>query len=340
MQDNPTFLSIEADLGIGPMSSEVIEAVFRYSHYYRKQLMLIASKNQIDYKGGYVNNWTTQQLSEYVSKLRHLYNYSNVKICRDHCGPGFNGSQDLSDTYETIRNDIANGFDLIHFDFCHYEGPLDKRLEETKKAIEFALNLNPKLLLEIGTDENMGTGYGPMNLSEIEKEMEYFKSFCSPQFYVVQTGSLIKEINQIGSFNKDFVSQVSTIARSKGMRIKEHNADYLDKESVALRKNLVGAMNIAPQFGVVQTVLTLNKCLSYGVDPSVFVDFCYESNKWSKWLSRNTKENKMLCSIIAGHYNFSSESYKEIIRRLGEKEDIREYLIGNLMNIIDHYEGK
>ena len=35
-------------IGIGPMSSEVIEAVYKYSSINNKELMLIASKNQID----------------------------------------------------------------------------------------------------------------------------------------------------------------------------------------------------------------------------------------------------------------------------------------------------
>ena len=39
-------------IGIGPMSSEVIEAVYKYSSINNKELMLIASKNQIDHNGG------------------------------------------------------------------------------------------------------------------------------------------------------------------------------------------------------------------------------------------------------------------------------------------------
>ena len=40
----------------GPMSSEIIQAIYQYSHDNSVELMLIASKNQIDYDGGYVNN--------------------------------------------------------------------------------------------------------------------------------------------------------------------------------------------------------------------------------------------------------------------------------------------
>ena len=61
---------IDSTLGIGPMSSEVIEAVFRYSNYYRKPLMLIASKNQIDWRGGYVNGWKTENYKSFIDQMR------------------------------------------------------------------------------------------------------------------------------------------------------------------------------------------------------------------------------------------------------------------------------
>src|SRR3989338_1438190 len=108
---------ITSDLAIGPMSSESVEAVFRYSHFHRKQLMLISSKNQIDWGGGYVNNWTTKKYMDYVGQMKKSYPQADVLICRDHCGPGFNGSHDLRGVYKTIEDDIENGFDLIHMDF-------------------------------------------------------------------------------------------------------------------------------------------------------------------------------------------------------------------------------
>lgn len=338
MSETQPLGKIRADLGIGPMSSESIEATFRYSHYHRKQLMLIPSKNQIDAKGGYVNGWTTRQFMDQVRKLRDTYEHSDVLICRDHCGPGFNGIDDLSDTYDTIKDDIENGFDLIHVDFCHFKGTKDEQLEESKKAVEFARQINPNILLEIGTDENMGSNYNLPNLAEIEKEIDYFKAVCDPEFYVVQTGSLVKEINQAGNFNKEFTEKIAEILHRKGIKLKEHNDDYLDKESIQSRKGIVDARNIAPQLGVVQTQLVLAKCLIYGIDFRKFTEEVYQSGKWKKWLQENTPENKMLCVTIAGHYRFHSESYQEIIRKLGEREDINEFLINSLMEIIDHYE--
>ena len=60
---------IKSNLAIGPMSAEIIEAIFRFSHYKRKELMIIASKNQIDYNRGYVNNWTTKEFMNFIISI-------------------------------------------------------------------------------------------------------------------------------------------------------------------------------------------------------------------------------------------------------------------------------
>ena len=331
---------IKSNLAIGPMSTEIIEAIFRFSHYMRRELMIISSKNQIDHSGGYVNNWTTREFMEFVKTMREKDPHSNVKICRDHCGPGFNGIYDLEDSYKTIEADIKNGFDLIHIDFCNFKGTKEQQFEESKKAIEYCYKLNPRIMIEVGTDENMGTNFGVVNIKELEKEINFFTSFCKPEFYVVQTGSLVKEINQVGNFNKDFIKRASDLLKSRGIKLKEHNADYLSKEEIKTREGIVDAMNIAPQLGVVQTMIVLKKCLIYGINFTDFLNEVYKKGKWKKWMHNNTEENKFLCCVIAGHYHFSSENYKRLIEKLNEREDIRENIVNSVMEVIDHYAAK
>ena len=330
---------ITAKIAIGPMSSEIIEAVYRYSNYMRTPLMLIASKNQIDHAGGYVNKWTTKQYAHFLHEMKSRYPQASVTICRDHCGPGFNGNHDIEDVYKTINSDIENGFDLIHIDFCHMKGDRDYVLNESKRAIEHCLKLNPRIMLEIGTDENMGTNYGAMNLQEVEHELDFFSSFCKPEFFVVQTGSLVMEIQQAGNFNAPFTKQIGDRIRARGLKLKEHNADYLTKDEIKKRVGLVDAMNIAPQLGVIQTQTVLNKCAIYGVDTKDFLNEVYNGGKWKKWLDTNTADNKYLCTTIAGHYHFSSDSYKKIIHELNKVEDINETIINNVMAVIGHYDN-
>ena len=98
-------------------------------------------------------------------------------------------------------------------------------------------------------------------------------------------------------------------------------------------------MNIAPQLGVIQTALVLNKCLMYGINFDDFIEETYKKEKWKKWMYKNTPKNKFLCAIISGHYNFASDKYKNIIAKIEEKEDIHESIINVIMEVIDHYEN-
>jgi hypothetical protein len=300
--------------------------------------MLIASMNQIAANGGYVNNWTTADYGAYLKAMKEKYPNSNVLSCRDHCGPGFNGNHDLADTYANIEADIANGFDLIHIDFCHFKGTKQENFEESKKAIEHCKKLNPNIMLEVGTDENVGANFTVNDLETLEEELDFFASVCKPEFYVVQTGSLILEMNQVGNFNEQWSQRSAELLRSKGVKFKEHNADYLPKDEIQKRKGIVDAMNIAPQLGVIQTQLVLNKCLIYGIPFDAYIEKVYASGKWKKWLNKNTPENKFLCAVVAGHYLFGSEEYKAIISQLKAREDIHETIVNTIMEVIDHYE--
>lgn len=321
-------------LGIGPLSSEIIEAAFRYSERRRAPLMLIASQNQIDWDGGYVNKWKTGEYMAYVVGMRQKYPQAMVSICRDHCGPGFK-SDNLSDVYKTIDCDIENGFDLIHVDFCHYNGSRQEIIDQSKKAIEYIYKKSPKTLIEVGTDENNGDLL--TDVSRIEEEMKSFTALGPICFFVVQTGSLIKEVNQVGTFNKSFLQEVRLLAKDYGILVKEHNCDYLSKEDLALRTGLVDAVNVAPQYGVLQTMITLEKAFLYGIDPTEFLDDAYMSDRWEKWLHKSTKENRFLCSLIAGHYVFSGDAYRKLFEKINKHEDIRETIIEELMKNFSVY---
>ena len=63
------------------------------------------------------------------------YKNAKVKICRDHCGPGFNGKQNINDVYKTIDSDIENDFDLIHVDFSKAKKNYKQILKLSKEAI-------------------------------------------------------------------------------------------------------------------------------------------------------------------------------------------------------------
>ena len=57
------------------MSKNVVDCVIKHSQ--KHSIGLIPSRRQVDYCGGYVNNWDTQTFSEYFKNKK-------VLLCRDH----------------------------------------------------------------------------------------------------------------------------------------------------------------------------------------------------------------------------------------------------------------
>jgi len=116
--------------------------------------------------------------------------------------------------------------------------------------------------------------------------------------------------------------------------------DYLRSDKILARKGLVDAINIAPQFGVLQTLFTIQKCVLYGVDYSKFLDDAYKSEKWIKWLSENDYNNKFLCSVVAGHYVFSKKSYKTIFNEISKYTNFKEDIINEVIKNISYYSDR
>ena len=142
---------INSKLGFGPMSPEIIEGIIKASSELKRAFMLIATKNQIDWNCGYVNNWTTKQYVEFVDGIKKKYKGSKVYLCRDHCGPGFK-NKDIKDVFRTINDDIENNFDLIHIDFSKFSSDKKVVLNKTKEVIKWIVRKNPKIKVEIGGD--------------------------------------------------------------------------------------------------------------------------------------------------------------------------------------------
>ena len=80
-------------LGIGPVSQNCIDSAIELANEYKKPLILIASRRQIDdadFGGGYVNNWTTENFCHYVRTKDHG---GYVLMARDHGGPWQNNNE-------------------------------------------------------------------------------------------------------------------------------------------------------------------------------------------------------------------------------------------------------
>ena len=91
---------------IGPMSKNIVDSIIDYVNDKNIKMILIPSRRQVEYDGGYVNNWTTEELCSYVRNKTN-----NIYIQRDHGGPGQGTNMD--DGLESFKED-AKLLDIIH----------------------------------------------------------------------------------------------------------------------------------------------------------------------------------------------------------------------------------
>ena len=149
---------------IGVMSKNVIDNVIKFATENNEDITLIPSRRQIDYDGGYVNNWTTAEFISYIKEKN-----KNIKIERDHSGHSQGTNED--DGYLSLKIDCQY-MDIIHIDPFKYFQDFKEGLEETIKMIEFCYNLNNKIEYEIGTEEAIRK----FEVDELDKFVKELKS--------------------------------------------------------------------------------------------------------------------------------------------------------------------
>jgi hypothetical protein len=77
----------------------------------------------------------------------------------------------------------------------------------------------------------------------------------------------------------------------------------------------VGAVNIAPEYGVTETTafLTLLEGLELTALRDDFLALAYNSGSWRKWFD-GADATDLQRSIAAGHYVFATDAFREIKR--------------------------
>ena len=317
-------------LGLGPMSHEIVDILTRYS-IHDKPVMIIASRNQVDADSGYV--MTTAELKTAIDRNPS----KNIMLCRDHCGPYFLDSEKnlsqqaaIEATKKTIAADIEMGFDLIHIDTSR----CNDGYVVADDLIKFCLDLNPNIQFEFGTEENVGVAAG---ITKYKDDVTFAKQFPNMKFVVAQTGSLVYENRQAGSFASNIVKDLVEFANDAGVGLKEHNADYLSAYEIERRK-LVGvhALNVAPQLGVIQTKLIKDWATTYELTEewNTFANTVISSGKWAKWTDSTDSDMRV---AGAGHYLFNDISYRTLVDKLGSHTNWLQKLEYRVQDLVDLY---
>jgi NDP-sugar pyrophosphorylase family protein len=303
---------------IGVMSKNVVDNVIKFATENNEDITFIPSRRQIDYDGGYVNNWTTADFVAYVKGKN-----KNIKIERDHSGHSQGTNED--DGYLSLKIDCEY-MDIIHIDPFKYFKDFNEGLEETIKMINFCYNLNNKLEFEIGTEEAIRK----FEVDELDRLVNELKTRLPPlifsqiKYLVIQAGTSLNEKNNIGIFDETKLLKMINISKKYNLISKEHNGDWVDNETI-YKKHICGleCINIAPQFGEIETSIYLKYFKEYNLLDD-FYDICLKSNKWKKWVSASfiPDKNKEKLILICGHYTFSYESFLKLKELLIDKSKI------------------
>jgi uncharacterized protein YlbG (UPF0298 family) len=291
---------------IGPMSKNVVDAIMEFYEETGNLVGLIPSRRQVEWNGGYANNWTTEQFCNYANIL---------PLQRDHAGPDQGITDD--DGYESLAHD-AKSFDLIHIDPWKKYPDFAEGLKWTANMIEHCDRINSKLLYEIGTEEAIR----PFEASELERLIIALKYELTPavfdkiKYLVIQSGTSLKGTNQTGNYDPKRLKDMITVARKYRLLSKEHNGDYLSLDLIKDKFKLgLNSINIAPEFGLIETTTYLNEIK----DEKIFDRFwqiCYDSKKWIKWVSSSFDPyyNKEQLIKICGHYVLSQQDFIQDVK--------------------------
>jgi tagatose-1,6-bisphosphate aldolase non-catalytic subunit AgaZ/GatZ len=345
--------------GIGPMSKTCVDAIYRYSHEKKQPIMVIASRRQVECAAlghGYVNGWTTEEFGKHCSSLKGKFPQSEVFLCRDHGGPWQGTDEEsmeleaaMERAEESFEADVLAGFDLLHIDpsLCK-DGNVSTRavLENTARLLrhcsEFAARHGKKIEFEIGTEENVGAITTPESFSQLVGGVA---AVCArdgmekPVFVVGQTNSLVKEMRQIGEFNAKNTAMLMAAAAKHGFLLKEHNADYLTEYQLRQRLKIgVPSMNVAPEFGVIESQAFIDFCFKNGQDGIVdrFLKLSLDSGKWRKWLINPDYVSDHDRSLIAGHYVFGKPEFGDMCASL-DASALSEWISRAIESRLDFY---
>ncbi len=324
-------------LGAGPMSKTTVDVIVDLAQKFDKPIAMIPSRRQIECEalgGGYVFNWTTEEFSDYV---KFSDKKENIILARDHCGPwqseklNLNGlksslEEEMEEVKISLESDILSGFDMIHIDpSLGLENNLnsDHVREITFNMVEFCESIKvSELIYEIGTEEQHFSA-SSSDSSEIELKKILLgldkKKLPRPKFYVVQTGTKVKEMRNVGNFDNRLdakgilpasfqLPKVLNTCVNNGVWLKEHNADYLSDVALAWHRRFgIHAANIAPEFGVVETynLIKLAKQIKAKDLINNMIEIVNLKGKWKKWMLEESKATEYEKMLIAGHYHFS-----------------------------------
>ena len=295
---------------IGPMSKNVVDTIIEFCNETNNNIGLIPSRRQVEWNGGYVNNWITKDFADYVNRKS-----DKITLQRDHSGPG--QGQEKDNGYISLIDDCKY-LELIHIDpWKQYPEYIDG-LQWTIEMIKICDAINPNLKYEIGTEEAIRR-FEPEDLDRLVCDLKYELGsdlFKKIKYLVIQSGTSLKETNQTGHYDRQRLIDMVNLAKKHSLLSKEHNGDYIPVSIIREKFELgLDSINIAPEFGLIETQTYLDEIKDDKI-LETFFQICYDSKKWVKWVNEDFDpfNNKIDLIKICGHYVLSSPDFLDKIK--------------------------
>ena len=297
---------------IGPVSKNIVDSVIELAEENDVPLALIPSRRQIDYTGGYSNRWKTSDWHDYVKSRSN-----KVLLSRDHAGPKQGTLEDYG--FDSLYEDCKY-MDIIHIDPWKSVKSFQEGMYKSLRYIQFCHYSNPNVCFEIGTEESIC----PYEADQLNLFINFLKdnllstAYDKIKYAVIQSGTSIKNTKNTGKYSEKRLKGMVDVCHAHGLLSKEHNGDYLTNDCVKSKfKAGLDAINIAPEFGQIETNTLLDAM--HGNDNLIekFYQICYNSQKWRQWVSKDFDPalNKEETIKIAGHYVFSNSLFIRIKRQ-------------------------
>jgi hypothetical protein len=323
------------------MSLNTMDALVRMAYRHQRTLMIVASRSQVectDQGGGYVEHWSTETFTDYVRRRdpAHL-----LRICRDHGGPwqhpaetaaNLDEPRAMASSLASLRVDIEVGMDLLHLDTSRqgegeadFDSALRRLLLLYGECQEFARANGRRVAFEVGLERQGRDADDPR---EFREKLECIIDGLTridlplPTFVVAQTGTWVVASENRGALVDEpavvgvAVNKLAEACWERGLALKVHNADYLSDPALgALITNGADAINVAPEFGVIETreFLALLDRLGLSQERKDFLQLAHESGAWRKWFDGDA--SNLECAVVAGHYVFATDEFREIKQR-------------------------
>ena len=311
-------------LYLGPMSKNIVDGIIDYNTNVSNSVGMIASRRQIDYYGGYVNNWKTSQFESYVKKQN-----KDIVICRDHGGINQGSFED--DGMNSFLVDAVY-MNIIHIDPFKTLNLLDSAYY-TMDVMLRCLELNPNCLFEIGTEQAIQ----PLTIPGLDYFLNQFKT-QAPElidkiaYVVIQSGTSLQGGVNTGEYDKGKLSMMLDVCKQYGVLSKEHNGDYLTPKQIKEKFKMgLSAINIAPQVAHIETEYIMRNLTHHRF--TKWFEMIVDDGSWMKWFPsdfspyKNTKKVVKLC----GHYVFTKPEFNDIFNL----QDASEYVKDEMHNFIN-----